>query len=49
MNRVAFDNELLAACERTHAVTALLAFLTFIGIGCVWFLCVAIPAGALWK
>ncbi|MBP0589308.1 hypothetical protein J8I87_06160 [Paraburkholderia sp. LEh10] len=49
MNRVAFDNDLLAACERTHGVTALLAILLFIAIGCGWFLCVAVPAGAVWK
>ncbi|MDR8398250.1 hypothetical protein NE850_18065 [Paraburkholderia sp. USG1] len=49
MNRAACDNDLLAACDRVHARTALIAVLTFVGIGCGWFLCVAIPAGALWK
>jgi hypothetical protein len=48
MNRPIADNDLLAACDRTHARTAVLAVLLFAGIGVTWFLCVAIPAGALW-
>jgi formate/nitrite transporter FocA (FNT family) len=29
--------------------TALLAAVMFVGIGCGWFLCLAILAGELWK
>jgi formate/nitrite transporter FocA (FNT family) len=29
--------------------TTLLAALMFVGIGCGWFLCLAIPPGELWK
>ncbi|KGC45959.1 hypothetical protein DP49_2317 [Burkholderia pseudomallei] len=50
MNRVAFDNDLLAACVRPNgrlarAVGMILAY--GITIGCVWFLCAAFRAGAL--
>ncbi|WP_171915439.1 hypothetical protein [Paraburkholderia xenovorans] len=52
MSRAACDNALLAACDDLHGQflkVLAMAFLTFIGIGCVWFLCLAVPAGALWK
>ncbi|EQA86728.1 hypothetical protein M218_22760 [Burkholderia pseudomallei MSHR338] len=50
MNRVAFDNDLLAACARPNGRLArafgmILAY--GITIGCVWFLCVAHQARAL--
>ncbi|KGD36784.1 hypothetical protein DO72_2589 [Burkholderia pseudomallei] len=50
MNRVAFDNDLLAACARPNgrlarAVGMILAY--GITIGCVWFLCAAFRADAL--
>lgn len=47
MNRAPHDNALLASCDRTYGRLALLSALTGIGIGCVWFLCVAWRAGVL--
>lgn len=50
MNRAAFDNDLLAACDRTNGRLArafgiILAY--GITIGGIWFLCVALRAGTL--
>lgn len=50
MNRVAFDNDLLAACARPNGRLArafgiILAYGTT--IGGVWFLCASYRAGAL--
>jgi hypothetical protein len=49
MNRASCDNDLLHACERVHAKTLACAFGSFVAVGVVWFLCLAVPAGALWK
>ncbi|MEM5384170.1 hypothetical protein VSR68_11330 [Paraburkholderia phymatum] len=49
MNRVAFDNELLAACERTYdaiVVNCLKAAAMGIGIGACWYVGVVLRAGA---
>lgn len=54
MNRVLNDNALLRDAERIQDANTILkgicvASLYGIGIACGWFLCVAAPAGALWK
>ncbi len=48
MNRAACDNALLASCERTYdtILMALKAFALGAGIGAVWYVGVAIRAGA---
>jgi hypothetical protein len=48
MLRVGRDNALLAPCDRTRS-HGLARSSEFVGIGCSGFLCVAIPAGELWK
>jgi hypothetical protein len=45
MNRIECDNALLASCDRVHKGVALVAALTGAGIGCFWYLCVAVKAG----
>lgn len=45
MNRVECDNALLASCERMHRGLAVIAALTGVGIGCFWYLLVALRAG----
>ncbi|WP_018435319.1 hypothetical protein [Paraburkholderia atlantica] len=50
MNRVHYDNSLLAACDNVHGKLAkafgmMLAYGA--AIGCVWYLCVAYRAGVL--
>lgn len=49
MNRAPYDNALLASCDRFYgrAARVCAAVLVYVGIGVVWYLCVAIPAGAL--
>lgn len=55
MNRAACDNALLASCEGVYdriidaAKVMAMVGTTALAIGGVWFLCVAVPAGALWK
>ncbi|SAK65794.1 hypothetical protein AWB80_03106 [Caballeronia pedi] len=54
MQRVLNDNALLRDVERLEDANTLIkavgvGSLYSIGIACVWFLCVAAPAGALWK
>ncbi|MDR5761924.1 hypothetical protein [Caballeronia sp. LZ035] len=54
MNRVLNENALLRDVERLQDANTLIkavgvGSLYAIGIACVWFLCVAVPAGALWK
>ncbi|WP_213761948.1 hypothetical protein [Caballeronia sp. dw_19] len=50
MNRASCDNALLHSCDRVHAkLTKAGAYGLFVCVGVVWFLCVAIPAGAIWK
>lgn len=46
MNRAPHDNALLASCDRLYS-RVVVAFGTGVGIGCVWFLCVAWRAGVL--
>ena len=44
------DNALLASCHRVHSYAlkaSLWAVGSGIGVGCVWFLCVAVRAGVL--
>lgn len=50
MNRAAFDNDLLAACDRPHGRLARafgMVLVYGITIGSVWFLCAAYRAGLL--
>jgi hypothetical protein len=54
MNRAFNDNSLLRDVERLQDANRLIKAVGVIGmygmsIACVWFLCVAAPAGALWK
>ncbi len=44
------ENALLASCDRVHGYAlkaSLWAVGSGIGVGCVWFLCVAVRAGVL--
>ena len=43
------DNQLLEACLRVHKRTAIYSVACGAAVGFVWFLCVAIRAGALWS
>lgn len=43
------DNQLLASCERVQKRAAIYSVACMVAVGFVWFLCVAIPAGALWS
>jgi hypothetical protein len=54
MNRVLNDNALLRDIQRLQDANTMLkaagvASLYGIGIACGWFLCVAVPAKALWQ
>ncbi|MDR5881088.1 hypothetical protein [Caballeronia sp. LZ032] len=54
MNRVLNDNALLRDVERLQDVQTIyktigMATATFIAVGFCWFLCVAVPAKALWQ
>lgn len=54
MNRAINDNALLRDVERLEDVHTIyktigMAAATFIAIGFGWFLCVAVPAKALWQ
>jgi hypothetical protein len=54
MNRAINDNELLRDVERLEDVNTIykrigMATATFMAVGFVWFLCVAVPAKALWQ
>ncbi|WP_244828466.1 hypothetical protein [Caballeronia sp. TF1N1] len=54
MERAINDNDLLRDVERLQDANTLIkavgiGSLYAIAIACVWFLCVAAPAGALWK
>jgi hypothetical protein len=46
------ENDLLSACYDVHGRLAKIFGMMLVcgvAIGCVWFLCVAVPAGAIWK
>lgn len=48
MNRPIVDNDLLAACDQFHArMTKVWAFMTFAGIGALWYVVLAYRCGAL--
>ncbi len=50
VTRVPSDNDLLAACDKLHGGiirACAMSGLCGLGVGCVWFLCVAIRAGVL--
>lgn len=54
MHRALNDNALLRDISRLEDVNTILKTIGVVGgsgfaIACVWFLCVAVPAGALWK
>ncbi|SPB16495.1 hypothetical protein NOV72_03695 [Caballeronia novacaledonica] len=54
MNRTINDNSLLRDVERLQDANRLIKAVGVIsmygfGVACVWFLCVAVPAKALWQ